>query len=182
MALFGAVNTSTSLSRVIIISGSDFRNGVTAPTDVTIGTTPTVPAKRFDAVAELATANIAMPFDFDPADVQLILIQSLLNIQINGDAVDWTCNYIAVDNPSAAAHELFTKTSTSATGSTTINTTNGLAVATQYTTSINLDVADGSNPLSADTISLSVEIGLSNLVGVTGINLVAACLAYTAKY
>jgi len=183
MANFGDVATNQTLTRQVIISLDDFRDGAVPPTAMTIGTTPTVPAKFFDAITELVSTNIAMPADWDETvSINLVLVLALAQAQVNGDTVDWTCDYIAVDSPSGSANDLFTKTSSQATGSTTITTTDGLAINTQYTTTINIPVADANNPLSADTVSLIVELHLTNVVDVGRINLVAARLEIGASY
>lgn len=68
MTAWGAVSSDTALTRELRISGSQFRKGATAPTDVTVGTTPTVPLVRFDATNELATLLIPIPSDYGGGD------------------------------------------------------------------------------------------------------------------
>jgi len=183
MANFGDVATNQALIRQVVISLDDFRDGSTPPTASTVGITPTVPVKLFDATVETVSTNIAMPADWDEtASINLVLVTALVSAQINGDVVDWTCDYIAVDQPSGRGNDLFTKTSSQATGSTTVTTTDGLAADTQYTTTINIPVADANNPLSADTVSLIVEIHLTNLVDIARIHLIGARLEIESSY
>ena len=65
MTTTGAVLTNVTILRTLPLSGRSFRKGVTAPTDVTIGTTPTIGALLFDLVAELASTSQQMPVDWD---------------------------------------------------------------------------------------------------------------------
>ena len=55
---FGQVPSNQALRHQVIISADQFRKGATAPTDVTIGTTPTISAQRFAAVNELASTFV----------------------------------------------------------------------------------------------------------------------------
>jgi hypothetical protein len=164
------------VNRTLNLSGQNFRKGATAPTEVTIGTTPTVPALLFDATAELASTYVRMPGDFDPAvDLTLILTWSLVNSQSDSEVASITLNYVATEENSTGNGA--DKTSTQVLGTTTVTTGNGLAVNDVYTTSFTIDASDATNPL-ASANGLGVEIGLTNVTGVAAIHLLDASLEY----
>jgi len=180
VTLFGEVISNTLLDRQIIINGEQFRKGVTAPTDVTIGTTPTIDALRFDAVAELASTFEVLPFNIDPTeDIELNLIWSLANIQINNDTLDMTMDYTAPILLSTANG--IAKASTQLTATTTVTTANGLAVGDLYSMLFTMLAGDATNPL-ANAVGLAMEIHLTNVTGVLAADLVAACINYKALY
>ena len=54
MTAFGAVTSNTVLSDQLILGINNFRKGVTAPADGTLGTTPTVPTILFALTADQA--------------------------------------------------------------------------------------------------------------------------------
>jgi len=180
MTLFGEVISNTLLDRQIILTGEQFRKGVTAPTDVTIGTSPTIQAQRFDAVAELASTLEVLPFNIDlTEDIELILIWSLANIQINNDTLNVTLDYTAPILNSTANG--IAKASTQLLGVTTVTTGNGLAVGDLYSMLFTMLAGDGTNPL-ANAAALAMEIHLTNVTGVIAADLVTGCLNYKALY
>jgi hypothetical protein len=181
MTAFGATLSSQLYNRAIILSTSDLGQGVTAPTEVSIGATPAVPALLFDAVAETANLNIALPFDADRSvNMQLILICALVNAETNGDTLDWTCDYVT--NAQNTTGDGPDKTSSQITGSTTVTTGNGLAVADVYTVGLTFPAGDATNPVNAAATILNAEIHLTNLTGVAAIHVLGACLAYEGSF
>lgn len=180
MTLFGEVISNTLLDRQIILTGNQFRKGATAPTDVTIGTTPTIAAQRFAATNELASIFDVLPFNIDlTQDLELILIWSLVSVQINNDTLNVTLDYTApIINTTAAG---IAKASTQLLGVTTVTTGNGLAVGDMYSMLFTLLAADATNPL-ANAAGIAAEIHLTNTTGVASADLVAACLNYKALY
>lgn len=180
MAAFGEVASNQALDRTLTFFGENFRKGVTAPTDVTIGTTPTIAAIQFAATNELASVFVAWPIDMDrTVDVDLILVCSLAAVETNGDTLDFTMDYtapVALATGSGVA-----KTSTQITAQTTVTTANGLAIGDIYTITFTLAAADATNPL-ASSIGVAMEIHLTNTTGVGTIDIVGADLTYRAQY
>lgn len=166
------------LNNSIQIRGSQFRKGVTAPTDVTIGTTPTIGAVLFDATAELASAYMQMPDDWDRnVDCSLTLICSLVNGQTNNDSLDWTLDYTVPITLSTGNG--VSKTSTNLTTSVAVTTANGLAVDDMYHAVFTLASADATNPFSdSNSQGFALEIHLTNVTQVAAIHLQAAVINY----
>lgn len=182
MGAFGAVVSNTVLTRAIIVNGDQFRKGSTAPTDVTIGTTPTIDALLFDATNELASTFVMMPLDWDRSkDVNLFLVCSLAANETDSDSLDWTLDYtvpIQLSTGNGVA-----RTSTQLTTTQTLTTANGLATGDIYVSSFTLASADATNPFSdADALGFALEIHLTNVATVAAIHLIAGCIGYEALY
>lgn len=170
------MSTFGHLERTLHLSGDQFRKGATAPTDVTIGTTPTIPALLFDATNELASLYHSLPVDVDlTQDVILRLQFSLSSIEVNLDTCDFTCDYTA---PTLVTANGIAKASTSVTGQFTA-VTGRLAVGDMYTMDITFTAGDATNPL-ATAIGIAFEIHLTNVTGVADIHLVDGDFIYTA--
>jgi len=181
MTLFGAVNTSTALQRSIILTIDDFRKGVTAPADATIGTTPTVPALLFNATNELLSAHVVMPINWDKnVDVSLEWVWSLSTGQTNNDVLSITIDYVTIRRNTTGAG--VGKTSTQNTPTTTLITANGLAVGDIHTMSTTLSGADGNNGYSGgdNSTGFCFEFHLTNLTGVADIHFISGCINFTA--
>lgn len=178
MSQFGEVGSAQVLTRSIVLRGDQFRQGVTAPTDVTIGTTPVIGALLFDAIAELVSLYEAFPDNIDvTADVILRIQFSLSSVQLNLDTCDFTCDYTA---PTLTTAEGVAKASTQVTGQFTA-VTGRLAIGDMYEMDITFPFADATNPL-ASAIGVAMEIHLTNVTGVADIHLVGAELVYEALY
>lgn len=182
MTTFGAVVSNSTLTQAIVIESNQFRLGVTAPTQETIGTTPTIDVLRFDAVGELASTFVMMPLDWDrSANVNVLLVCSLVNVELNADSLDWTLDYtvpIQLSTGSGVA-----KASTQVTFSQTVTTGNGLAIGDIYVPSVTLSAADATNPFtSSNAVGFALEIHLTNVVGVGAIHLLSACVGYESLY
>lgn len=178
MSEFGEVTSNQTLTRSHRVTGNQFRKGVTAPTDATVGTTPETPVLLFDAIAELVTVYFALPEEFDAtADVILRVHCALSSVQLNGDVCDWTCDYIA---PTITGADGLLKTSTQITGSFT-TVTGRLAIADMYTFDLTFPFGDATNPL-ASALGISAELHLTNLVGVADIHVVAGEWVFEALY
>ena len=176
MTAFGGVISSQALSEQIIITAEQFRSGVSAPTGVTIGTTPTVDALQFAATNELVSTFFPLPFNMDRTiNPALVLIWSLAATELNNDTLDITLDYTAPIDLSTGSG--IAKTSTQLTDALTVTTANGLAIGDVYSQSFSFAVGDATNPL-ASAIGLAVEFHLTNLTGVGIIDLIGACLAY----
>lgn len=177
MGDFGAVAANQTLSREQRVSGAQFRKGVTAPTDATIGTTPTVPALLFDATAELATAVLEKPQDWEPAtDITLVILWALVNVQVNNDTLDITCNYTA---PTLTTAGGFGKASTGITGQVTA-VTGRLAIGDLYEMTLTFAQGDATNPLT-NAVAIAAEINMTNLTGVAAAHLLGATMRYEAS-
>jgi len=174
----GSAWVGPNIDRQIILSIEQFRKGATAPSDVTIGTTPTIPALRFAATNELLSLFEVMPLNWDNTQrVEVILIWSLVSTEINGDAISMTMDYTAPQTLTTGAG--IAKTSTQLTDDRAVTTGEGLAIGDLYSQVFTLAAGDATNPLtSADTIAM--EIHLTNLTGIASIDLVGACINYKA--
>lgn len=178
MGQFGQVLSNQELDRTLHLSGDQFRKGSIAPTDVTIGTTPTVPALLFDATNELASLYHSIPVDADlTQDIIFRLQFSLANVQLNGDTCDFTCDYTAT---TLAGGGGIAKTSTQITGQFTA-VTGRLAVGDLYTMDMTIAFDDATNPL-ASAIGIAFEIHLTNVTGVAAIHLIDGDFIYSAAY
>ena len=178
MGNFGAVASNQALTRVVDLNGTNFRKGVTAPTDATIGATPTVPALLFDAVAELASTTLRVPDDWDSGtDPVLVFKWSLVNVQINLDTADFTLDYTVSTLATAEGPD---KTSTQLTVSTDA-VTGRLSINDVYETSFTFARADASNPIAAGDL-IHLEFHLTNVAEVAAIHLLDAAFRYEASY
>lgn len=181
MTAFGEVASNELLTRQLIFNIDQFRKGVTAPTDVTIGTTPTIPALRFAATNELVSLFVLMPINWDrTVDVQLLLTWSLAAGQINGDVLNITLDYVAPDELTTGAGAA--KASTQVTGSITVTTGNGLAAGDIYQLIITLPRADATNPYTGTEIGFGLEFHLTNVTGVASADLLSGCFTFEALH
>jgi hypothetical protein len=177
MTLAGDVLSNQALSDQIVLGINNFRKGVTAPADGTLGTTPTTPTLLFAATNELLTVGTVMPFNWDrTVDVTLVLWWSLAAVEVNGDTLDVTVDYtVPLDNTGAAGPD---KASTQVTGQITA-VTGRLAVADVYRMDIPLARADANNPYtSADAMGFVLEMHLTNVTGVASAHFLGACIGY----
>jgi hypothetical protein len=176
MTTFGAIVSSQALSEQIIITGEQFRQGVTAPSDVTIGTTPTVDALQFNATNQLVSTFFVLPFNMDrTVDPELVLVWSLAATETNADELSITLDYTAPIDLSTGSG--VAKASTQLTNNLPVTTANGLAIGDIYSQTFTFAAADATNPL-ANAIGLAIEFHLTNLTGVGIIDLLGACLGY----
>lgn len=177
----GSVLSNRNLDRSVMLRTINFRKGVTAPTDVTLGTTPTVPALRFAATNELASLTQLLPtFDWNKtANIQVFLLWSLVSAETNGDQISTTLDYVAWQQSSTG--QGLARASTQLTSNTTVTTGNGLAVGDIYVQTFTLAAADATNPL-ANADGISFEIHLTNTTGVASVDLIAGCVNYDALH
>jgi hypothetical protein len=176
MTAFGAVLSNQALSDQFIVTGNQFRSGVTAPTAVTIGTTPTIDALRFANINELVSTFFALPFNIDrTVDPQLVLIWSLAAGETNGDQLSVTMDYTAPIDLSTGNG--VAKASSQILDNLTVTTANGLAIGDIYTQTFSFPVADATNPIT-NAIGIAVEFHLTNTTGVGSIDLLGACMGY----
>lgn len=182
MTAFGDVVGNTTLTRSVPVRGSQFRKGASAPTDATIGTTPTIGVLLFDATAETGSVFVEPPADWDRSqDCTLRLICALVNTETDADTLDWTLDYTVP--LSLSTGDGVGRTSTSLTNSVSVTTANGLAVDDVYVASFTLASADATNPFSAsNSVGFALEIHLTNITGVIAIHLIEAVLDYVALY
>jgi hypothetical protein len=176
MTNFGEVLSSTALSHEVIIALENFRKGMTAPTDVGIGSTPGVIMFHFDAVAETISHALILPINMDKTiDPQIILVWSLTQTEVDGTDLSTTIDYTAAIEHSTGSG--VDKTSTQLTDDMTVTTANGLAAQDIYAQAFTVDAEDATNPL-ANAAVLSFALHLTNITGVDSGNLVGACFAY----
>lgn len=177
MTAFGAVSSATALNEQLVIGVNNFRRGATAPTETTIGTTPTVPALLFAATNELLSVGTLMPFNWDrTVDVDLVLVWALAAAQVNGDTLDVTVDYVVPLYNTGGAGPA--KASTQVTGQVTA-ITGELAIGDPYQMVIPLNRADATNPYTSDdTIGFAFEFHLTNIAGVASANFLGACINY----
>lgn len=177
MTLFGDVAGNTALVREIAISSASFRKGSTAPTDAVLGATPEVPALLMDATNELVDIGVVLPINWDKGDIEVRLLYSLVNVQLNNDAMDLTCDYVATRFAGGAGP---TKAHTNV-AAQTLCVTGRLAVDDTYEAVFTMLAADATNPL-ANAVSIHGEIHLTNVTGVAAIHLIAGRVRYTATH
>lgn len=185
MTTFGAVDTEDTLFRVVPVDVADIRKGSTAPTDVTIGTTPVVAALLFDATAELASLNIVMSPDWDKAqDVSVVLVFALVNAQSDAEVLSVTFDYIRVKKDTTAEGVAAARTSTQVLATKAVATATGLAVGDVYLLTATLDKDDANNGWAADddTVMIVAEFHLTNLTGVAAMHVLGARLLYESNY
>ena len=165
----------------IPIAEEQFRKGATAPTDATVGTTPTTQVLLFDATNELASFFEEMPHDWNKDEhVSLELTWSLVSNETNGDTLSITIDYVAIQQNTTGAG--LAKTSTQLTPTLDVSTGNGLAAGDIYIMHIELATDDSDNGFAFgdNTIGFSFEIHLTNLDEVASIHLVGGSIDYTA--
>ncbi|NIO44971.1 MAG: hypothetical protein GTN36_05470 [Candidatus Aenigmarchaeota archaeon] len=173
---FGLQNKTKS----VVLTLDDFRKGATAPTEVTIGTTPTISAYHFDDVNDLMTVHVVLPNDWNRSyDLTIDLIWSLSVIETDTDTLDLNIDYVIIDKESTGKG--IGRTSTNLTPSLTVTTAKGLAAGDIYVTSITIDKDDASNPFTSNSIGIAAEISLANTTGVAEIDFISGCINYTAK-
>lgn len=181
MTDFGAVLSSVPLIRSPGHVGVEtLRKGSTAPTDVLVGTTPSVPALLFDATAELVSGSFELPSTYDGGDVVFTLYGALVNVQLNGDVWSWNVDYLAV-TPGTTG-EGITKASTNLTPTRTITTGEGLAIDDVYDLAFTFGAGDATNPLSTDVKIIVFEMSLANLTGVAAIHAIHATVEFDGLF
>lgn len=181
MTLFGEIPSDKDLERAITLNLVNFRKGATAPADVTIGTSPVVPALRFSAVNQLLSLSQPMPITNwnRGVDIDILLIWSLVNAQVNNDQLSVTMDYNAWQTQ--ATGQGASKTSTQLTNNLSVITAEGLAIEDLYAQQFTLATGDATNPLTnADGVAF--EIHLTNLTGVAAADLMCACIHYNAAH
>lgn len=177
---WGSVLSSVAIQREVTIRANTAKKGVTAPSDTTIGTTPTITVVQFSAVAQTISAYISFPADMDKTAAMSIHLEWGLAVgETNGDSMDWTIDYtVPIEGTTGAG---IAKTSTQITGSTTVTTAAGLAAGDVYTTELTVTPGDATNP-TANGRGIAIELHMTNLTGVGTVNLHAVHLHYTGKY
>ncbi len=183
MATFGAVDTEQALTRSVILTIDDFRKGVTAATDTTIGTTPTIASLQHNATNEITSCHVVMPADWDKTvDISFDLVFSLRATEDNNDVLSVTVDYTTILKNTTGSGA--GRTSTQLTPTVTVTTANGLAVGDVYTMSATLDKDDASNAYSgvANAIGFCFEFHLTNITGVADIDCISGCVNYEALY
>lgn len=179
MTLWRDVAGDVDLRRQLILTIEDFRKGGTAPTDVTVGSSPEIPAFRFDATDELISLLQVCPFNWDKGDIDIILIWGLVAAQSDGDQLSVTMDYTAPRLRSTGGG--VAKASTQATNDLTVTTAEGLAVGDLYDQVFTLDALDATNPL-ANAFGIDLDIHLTNLNGVAAADFMGACINFTSLY
>lgn len=172
-----------SSTRSVVLTLDDYRKGVTAPTDATVGSTPTIPVLLFNATNELLSLHTVMPIDWDKSkDCSVDFVWSLSSNESNNDVLSVTIDYVAVKKNTTGAG--IAKTSTALTPTTTVTTANGLAIGDIYTMSAILAQDDSNNGFAAgdDTTGFCLEFHLTNTTGVADIHFVGGCINYSPKY
>ena len=180
MAEFGDVDTERVLERSVVLTLDDFRVGASGPTNVTSGTTPEAAGLRFDSTNELLSVHVLMPRDWDRTANTTLHLNWVLNaVQLNGDVLDLTIDYIAGQEGGTGVGTL--KTSTQLAASTTVTTANGLAINDLYSTEVAIPFGDATNPFASATVFV-FEFHLTNTTGVGSFVLLGGCLHYEALY
>ena len=182
MTLFGAVVSSSSLTRQLIVPITQFRMGGTAPTEVTIGTTPAVPALLFNAQNELVSTFVQMPINWDrTVDVDMVFAVQLSAAETDADTLDLTIDYVvSIQNSTGDG---VAKASTQLTPSLIVTTANGLADGDAYEVRATAASADATNPFtSSNAVGFGLEFHLTNVLEVGEFHFMSLCMAYTALH
>ena len=180
MTEFNDVIGNTPLTRTVPITLQEFRMGVTSPTFVAVGTTPSVPCFLFDSTAELINVNVVMPQNWDHtknASLDFFWAIEDAGGQTNDDELSLTMDYVV---PINAGDSALTKTNTQILATKAVTTAEGLD---QHDVVINfaLPSADADNPFSdQDAIGFYGEFHMTNLDEVASFLLTGACLNYEA--
>ncbi len=180
MANFGTVASDTILNRQVILTVESVHMGVSAPTAVSLGTSPEVGALLFDATAELASVSFQLPPDMDKTvNPSMVFLISLIDTETNDDTLDLTADYtVPIQNSTGNG---IAKTSTQITAQTTVTTANGLAIGDAYEITFAVDAGDATNPL-ASGVHIAFEFHLTNITEVAGMHLLGVCFMYRALY
>lgn len=134
------------------------------PTAVTVGTSPVVRGKLFDATNERASVSVVVPSGYSGDSDCILRCYAYLNAaETASDTIDAVVDLVSVqpDND-----EVPTGTSTQYTRSESISTQN-----TQYALhkfDVTLTYNDATNPISAGDL-IEIEFGLSSVASVAGI-------------
>lgn len=177
---FGDITGDTTITRALHLPVVSWRGGATAPSAVTIGTTPTIEAQRFAATNELISIYVSLPVEADLSqNISLVLQWSLVSAETDADTLDVTCDYTATVPNSTG--DGIAKTSTQITGQVTVTTANGLAAGDIYEMTLTIASGDATNPLASAT-GLAIEFHLTNTTGVASADFLDADLVYTALY
>ena len=182
MTLFGQVSSAQVLIRAVHFDAPEIGQGATAPTPVTIGTSPAVPALLFNATNETGVILVSFREDMDLSqDFTLMMQWALVSNQSNGDQLDITIDYVVYLKDTTGAGP--DKTSTQLTPTQQVATADGLAINDVYEMSITIAAADATNPLTAvDAAGIAIEFHLTNLTDIAAIHLIDVDLDYTALY
>ena len=171
-----------ALTRAIHFDSGDIGKGATAPTETTIGSTPTVPVLLFDATNE--TANIVTSFrpDMNLGKSFTLRIQfALVNVQLDLDQLDVAIDYVVFRT--GATGNGPNKTSTSLSASLQVATAEGLAIADVYSLGITIPFDDETNPLNATgAAGIAIEFSLANVAEVAAIHVIDADIEYAALF
>ena len=174
----GPITPALPRIRDVSFNVANIGKGATAPTEVTIGTTPTVSALRFDAINETATIAVSLRADMDlTKDFTLRIQFALANAQGNGDQLDVKVDYVVWRT--GATGNGPGKTSTRVTQSLQVTTAEGLAVNDVYAINLTIPFDDLDNPLNAEgAAGIACEFSLGNVTGVAAILALDAALEY----
>lgn len=174
----GTIN-STTLVDTYTVAGSGLRSvsfnpndwllgGAGPPTQVNIGTTPTIRIVRYAVnTTGFASRYLPMPSDWDTAaNVTFTVLARLTNGQINNDSLDLVMDYVTVRQ--LVTGQGLEKTSTQITASRAVTTGEGLAAGDVYPVVFSPNKDDATNPYNiAGARGFGVELRLANTTGVT---------------
>ena len=177
MTTAGQVLSNTPLSDQVVLGINNFRKGITAPADGTLGTSPTVPTILFALAAERLAGGVIMPFNWDrTVDVDLVLLWALAAVETNLDELDVVMDYTVPRINTGGVGP--GKTSTQVTGQI-IAITGELAIGDPYQMVIPLARADANNPYtSTDALGFAFEFGLANVLEVASAHFLGGCINY----
>ncbi len=181
MSKFGEVSSAKVLTAQMRLSVTNFRKGGTAPSDSTLGTTPTVPTLLFTATNQLLSGSVPIPRDMDRSVNPQLTLQFALDVaESDSDTLDFTGDYIVTEH--LAGDGGLVKASTQLTGSVTVTTAGGLVQGEVYELALTLNVGDATNPIGADSDDISFEVHLTNTTGVGRAHLFAGRFDYERSH
>lgn len=150
---------------------TEVRMGSTAPTKITVGTTPAVNGLLFDAVNEVYQVQFMVPDDWTGTDdITMDLFFALEGGETAGDSIAFTGDYVA----GTVGTDTVTKTSTQLLV-TELVVAGCVAANCLYKVTFTLDYDDADNPLAVDDVMV-MDIHRTNITNVAGVILVSIAI------
>lgn len=132
----------------------DWKDGDTAPTETSTSTSPEVRGLLFDDVADSICLTFKVPYDYAGGDIELHLLVMHQGVEVNGDEIEWTADYIAyyginrnIGHPGGT--QTLAKTSTNIVSATPIGFAAAIVGSTAWDCKLTFTADDSDNPLHA---------------------------------
>lgn len=160
----------------ILFHLEQFRSGVSAPEDVTVGTSPLIHVLRFHDLPQRLSGHIVFPKNMDKTKGAYFVLQIMLStIQNEGDTLDLIADYVLVKNHIPGNG--YNKASRQITTSVTFTAKQGLGVGDIYEAVFYFPPHDGGNGL-IDSDGVGIGFYMANLDEVSEFYFASAYLDY----